>query len=364
MNAETKKLENDFTLNIMLEAPGHFYWKDREEYIRGANNTQAVFLGFKSGRDLIGKTDFDFFPKEIAEKIVEIDRRVMDTEEEYQIEETVPDCKGQEYIFFSRKLPLYEPHTKKVIGVIGTSLDITKQKQAERAKSAFIMNMAHDIRTPFCGIVGFAQLQEQGTLKTFDEVKEYGRIIHESGNQLLEILNSVIVALDKNDIDQVKKDKIDLYGFAREMQALIKPNISLNNLEFELKLDNDIGEIVTDKIRLKQVLANLLSNAVKFTPNGKITLSFEWMYLNHKRDRLRISVSDTGIGIDKTDHEKIFNKFEKIKPSYDSSNFTGCGMGLYLVKQLVEKLNGKINLTSSLGNGSIFQVEIPFIYKC
>lgn len=358
---ETKKLENDFSLNLMLEAPGHFYWKDTEGYIRGANNTQAVFLGCKSGRDLIGKTDFDFFPKEIAEKIVEIDRKVMDTGEEYQIEETVPDCKGQNYIFFSRKLPLYEPHTKKVIGVIGTSLDITKQKQAERAKNAFIMNMAHDIRTPFCGIIGFAQLQEQGTLKTPDEVKEYGKIIHESGNQLLEILDFVIVALDKNDIEHIRKNKIDLYGFAREMQALIKPNVSLNNLEFELKVDEGIGEIVTDKIRLKQILANILSNAVKFTPKGKITLSFEWIYLNHKRDRLRINVSDTGIGIDKSNHERIFNKFEKIKPSYESSTFTGCGMGLYLVKQLIEKLNGKINLASRLGNGSTFQVEIPFI---
>ncbi len=248
-----------------------------------------------------------------------------------------------------------------MIGIIGTSLDITKQKQAEQAKSEFIMNMAHDIRTPFCGIVGFAQIQKQGALKTPDEVKEYGRIIHESGNQLLEILDSVIVALDKNDISDIRKDKIDLYAFAKEMEALIKPNVYLKNLEFELKVDNDIGKIVTDKIRLKQILANLLSNAVKFTPKGKVILSFEWTYLNNKRDKLRIKVSDTGIGIDKINHEKIFDKFEKIKPSYESSTYTGCGIGLYLVKQLLDHLEGTISLESELTKGSTFTIEIPLL---
>ncbi|WP_010599007.1 sensor histidine kinase [Rickettsiella massiliensis] len=265
---------------------------------------------------------------------------------------TEEEFKGKYYL--SMKQPIME--NNQCVGIVIISFDISEKKQAELAKSAFVMNMAHDLRTPFSAIVGLAQCQAVYGSKTPQEVKDNGTMIYQSGNQLLEILDSVVVALGKNNIDDIKKDKIDLYKFAQEMQELIKPNIVLSNLEFELKVGKDIGEIVTDKIRLKQILANLLSNAVNFTPEGKITLSFELI----KQDKLKITVSDTGIGICEDDHERVFEKYEKIKPSYKSSTFTGVGMGLYLVKQLIEQLNGKISLTSSLGNGSIFQVEIPF----
>lgn len=265
---------------------------------------------------------------------------------------TEEEFDGKHYL--SMKKPVME--NNQCVGIVIISFDITEKKQAERAKSAFVMNMAHDIRTPFSGIVGLAQCQAMYGLKTPEDVKDYGTMIYQSGNQLLEILDSVIVALDKNNIEDIKKENINLYEFAQEMEELITPSISIKNLEFELNVDKNIGEIVTDKIRLKQILANLLSNAVKFTPKGKVTLSFE-----RTTDNLKIEVSDTGIGIDESNQERIFGKYEKIKPSYESSTFTGVGMGLYLSKQLVEKLGGKISLTSSLGNGSTFQVEIPSI---
>ncbi|WP_218814576.1 PAS domain-containing sensor histidine kinase [Rickettsiella endosymbiont of Dermanyssus gallinae] len=263
----------EYFINILEKAPGHFYWKNKEGIYQGSNDAQAIFLGYKSARDLIGKTDFDLPWKEQASLLRKIDNQVMETREEYSVEETVFNSKGESFIFFSRKMPLYDPQTKKVIGVIGTSLDITKQKQAEQAKSAFVMNMAHDIRTPFSAIVGLAQCQAMYGLKTPEEVKDNGKMIYQSGNQLLEILDSVIIALEKNDINDIKRDKIDLYEFAQEMEELIKPSISINNLGFELNADKNIGKIVTDQIRLKQILANLLSNSVKFTPKGKIILS-------------------------------------------------------------------------------------------
>lgn len=275
-------------------------------------------------------------------------KRVVDKKEEEIVEE---EYNGN--YFVTCRYPIIKSDGS-VEYIIGISLNITKIKQAEQAKSAFVMNMAHDIRTPFSAIVGLAQWQAMYGLKTPEEVKDNGTMIYQSGNQLLEILDSVIIALEKNNIDVVKKDKIDLYEFAQEMEELIKPSISINGLEFELQVDKNIGEIVSDKLRLKQILANLLSNAVKFTPKGKVILSFE-----RTTGKLKIEVSDTGIGIDKNNHDRIFKQYEKIKPSYKSSEFTGVGMGLYLVKQLVEKLNGKISLKSSLGNGSTFQVEVP-----
>ncbi|BBB14725.1 putative sensory box sensor histidine kinase/response regulator [Candidatus Rickettsiella viridis] len=267
---------------------------------------------------------------------------------------TEEEFKGKYYL--SLKQPIIE--NNQCVGIVIISFDVTEKKQgeiAERAKQIFSMNMAHDIRTPFSAIVGFAQLQAMGVLKTPEEVQNYGKMVSDSGTQVLEILNAGLCALDKNEIDVIKKDKIDLYKFAIEMQALITPSIYMERLDFELNVDKNIGEIVTDKIRLKQILTNLLSNAVKFTPKGKgkVTLSFE------KTDKLKITVSDTGIGISEEDHARIFDKFVKIKPSYESPVFTGSGMGLYLTKKYVEELNGKINLISSFGEGSTFQLEIP-----
>lgn len=338
-----QSLHADLPVNIFVaDYAGHLVWVNTR-MLKAIKETQKSYFG--KHLSTWGEEKWDAC------------QRVIESRCEEGLEEEGPDNR---YYFTNRK-PIWRRDRSSIVGIIGVSLDITAQKQAERTKKAFIMNMAHDIRIPFCGIVGFAQLQEQGILKTFDEVREYGRIIHESGNQLLEILNAVIVALDKNDIGDIKKNKLDLYAFAQELQALIKPNIVLNDLEFELKVDNDIGEMVTDKIRLKQILANLLSNALKFTPQGKITLSFAWAYLNNKKEKLIIKVSDTGIGIDKSHHERIFDKFEKIKPSYESSTFTGCGIGLYLVKKLLKDLKGTISLESELGKGSTFQVEIPLL---
>lgn len=270
-------------------------------------------------------------------------------------ERTVIEEQFNKRYYLSIKQPLYD--NAHCLGILIVSHDITKEKQAEIAKQEFIMNMAHDLRTPFSGIVGLAQLQEMGTLKTPEDVKDYGKLIYESGNQLLEILNAVIVALDKNRINVIKAENVDLYKFSIEIQALIMPAIYLNKLDFVLDVDPAIGEIFTDKIRLKQILTSLLSNAVKFTLEGKIILSFE------KTDKLKIKVSDTGIGIHKDHHKRIFEKFTKLKPSYKSSTFTGCGMGLYLVKQLLDELKGTITLESELGKGSTFQIEIPLPKK-
>lgn len=200
--------------------------------------------------------------------------------------------------------------------------------------------MAHDLRTPFTGVIGLARLQEIRTLKTLEDAKDYGKMIYEAGNQLLAILNAVIIGLEKNRLYVINLENVDLYKFSMEIKALIMPAIYVNKLNFVLEVEPAIGEIMTDKIRLKQIVMSLLSNAVKFTKKGNIILSFK------KTNKLKIKVSDTGIGIHKNNHKRIFEKFTKLKPSFKSSTFTGCGMGLYLVKQLLGELKGTITLKS------------------
>ncbi|WP_143549553.1 PAS domain-containing protein, partial [Rickettsiella grylli] len=146
-------------LNILAKAPGHIYWKDNKGIYQGSNDAQAIFLGYKTGKDLIGKTDFDLPWKKQAIYLKKIDEHVLETQKEYSIEEEVTSYDGKKAFFLSRKIPLYEPNTQKVIGIIGISLDITASKQAELAKQQFMMNMAHDLRTPLAGIIGIASIQ-------------------------------------------------------------------------------------------------------------------------------------------------------------------------------------------------------------
>lgn len=355
---EKNKKNYDLFMNIMLEAPGHFYWKDREGICRGANNAQAISLGYKSGKELIGKTDFDFYPKEQAEAIRKIDNQVMKTKKEYSIEEIVSNYKGVKTIFLSRKIPLYEPNTKKVIGIIGISLDITASKQAELAKQQFIMNMAHDLRTPLAGIIGLANIQaDQGTNA---QERQYGLWILTAGEQLLELLNAVLKVIDTEQMtDSIKAEPIHLTQLAKELQALMQPSIEAKKLVFELKLDTHLPTVISDQIKLKRLLLNLLSNAVKFTKEGKVSLEMDLLSIEENQAKIEIRVTDTGIGIEKDKINKIFERFYRAHPSYEAE-YMGYGVGLYLVKKTIELLDGEIKVFSEERKGSCFTLEFIF----
>jgi two-component system, OmpR family, aerobic respiration control sensor histidine kinase ArcB len=358
MRNENNKSDCDLFMNIILEAPGHIYWKDAEGIVGGANNAQAISLGYKSGKDLIGKTDFDFYPKEQAEAIRKIDNQVMKTQKEYCIEEIVSNYAGEKTIFLSRKIPLYEPNTKKVIGIIGISLDITASKQAELAKQQFIMNMAHDLRTPLSGIIGIAGIQaDQGTSP---QDKEYGLWILNASRQLLELLNAVleVIAMEHME-DTINEDPIDLSRLVKELKELIQPAIIAKDLKLECISDSSLPPIISDYIQLKRILLNLLSNAIKFTNKGKISLEVNLLDIKNKLAKIEICVSDTGIGIAKDEFDKIFDRFYRAHPSYQAE-YKGYGIGLFLVKKSVELLGGEISVSSEERKGSCFTLVFNF----
>ncbi|HEY2567200.1 MAG TPA: ATP-binding protein [Candidatus Aquirickettsiella sp.] len=345
-------------MNIIFEAPGHLYWKDTKGICRGANNTQAISLGCKSGKELIGKTAFDFYPKEQAEAIHKIDMEVMKTKKEYCIEEIVNNREGKKTIFLSRKIPLYDPNTKEVIGIIGTSIDITESKQAELAKQQFIMNMAHDLRTPLSGIIGLSNIQSKEGTHAVD--RQHGQWIEDAGEQLLELLNSVLeVTAAEYQIESIAKDTILFQQFADELRALMLPAIVAKELDFKVKLDVHLPIIITDRIKLKRLVLNLLANAIKFTKKGKISLEIKLLSIEKNKAKVEIFVTDTGIGIAEDKLDKIFDRFYRAHPSYEAQ-YTGYGIGLFLVKKTVELLDGKIKVSSQEGKGSCFALEFIF----
>lgn len=259
-------------------------------------------------------------------------------------------------VYLSIKQPLIE--NNECIGILIINFDITDRKQAEIAKQECLQNMAHDLMTPLAGIIGLASLQaEQGANA---EEQQTGRWIVDAGEQLLELLNSVIkITTADQYIDSVNQDRIDLVQLVEELQLLLRPALQSKSLNLQLKLDGALPVIISDRVKLKQILLNLLSNATKFTKQGTISLEVKQLAIENAQVKLEMRVMDTGIGIATENLAKIFDRFYR---AHSSSQvvYKGYGVGLFLVKTAVELLGGEINVTSEEGVGSCFILRFNF----
>lgn len=248
-----------------------------------------------------------------------------------------------------------------------TSL-IEAEKQSERARleaekaavsrADFLARMSHEIRTPLNGILGVSQLLKQSVES--EEQRSQVDVLRNSGEHLLEVLNDV---LDFSKIEQGKLE-LDLQEF--EFVDLAKPigNIfqtlcTTKGIDFDLRSDIDDKQILlSDQTRIRQIVLNLVSNAVKFTHKGRINVDICWSSEQHKY--LNIQVTDTGIGIAEARLENMFEPFVQAEPTI-TREYGGSGLGLTIVKNLVDMLNGQIAVESQLGVGTRFTVNIPVV---
>lgn len=242
-----------------------------------------------------------------------------------------------------------------------SQLELAKNsaEKANRAKSDFLSSMSHEIRTPLNAIVGLSQ----DILLYKDEVpasvREDADDIVNASNTLLEIVGNIL------DINKIESDKMEIverpYNFTKEIRDLVRvttTRIGDKPIDFNMNMAVDIPhELIGDKTHVKGVINNLLTNAIKYTDQGKIDLNIKCV---NKDDtcNLIISVIDTGKGIKAEDINKLFTKFERLDIEKNSTT-EGTGLGLAITKQLVEMMNGKINVQSTYGEGSIFVVQLP-----
>lgn len=228
-------------------------------------------------------------------------------------------------------------------------------KEADRLKSEFLANMSHELRTPLNSIIGFSEvLSDAGNLDKRE--KKYISNIYTSGRHLLEIINEI---LDFSKIEAGRMttnfDEFSVKEIFDEAVSVMSHAILKKKLSLSIDIDKDVLSIVSDRTKVKQIIYNLLTNAVKFTPEeGSISVSA----VRTASDHIQISVKDTGIGIDKKDHDKIFRPFEQVDGSL-SRNYEGTGLGLALTKRLVEFLGGRIWFESESGKGSTFYFILP-----
>ena len=228
-----------------------------------------------------------------------------------------------------------------------------KAEDASVAKSAFLANMSHELRTPFQGLLGMLQLLDSQAL-TASQHRQL-RVARESGGHLLDILNDVLDAarLEAGTL-RLQEDAVSPRALAADVQALMTPPAQAKGLTLDAQVDPALpAHVLLDGTRVRQVLFNLLSNAIKFTERGSVGMA-----LGERDGRLCIAVTDTGVGMNAATQSRLFQRFSQGDDS-TSRRHGGAGLGLEISRSLAHLMGGEIEVQSTLGHGSRFELQLP-----
>ncbi|MEE9210968.1 MAG: HAMP domain-containing sensor histidine kinase, partial [Kiloniellales bacterium] len=229
---------------------------------------------------------------------------------------------------------------------------------ANRSKSEFLANMSHELRTPLNAVIGFSEMMQRETFGPLgdDQYKQYAKDIFDSGTHLLSLISDI---LDLSKIEagelELKEEAVDVAQAVGACRRIIEGRTKEAGLTLATRLSGNLPKLFADERAVKQIVLNLLSNAIKFTPaGGRVTV-----HAGVDEDGCFVlSVSDTGIGIGPDDIPKVLTPFSQVDGSATRGQ-EGSGLGLPLVKSLVESHGGTIELESELGDGTIATVRFP-----
>jgi signal transduction histidine kinase/CheY-like chemotaxis protein len=253
---------------------------------------------------------------------------------------------------------LFEENNNQKIELVNAKI---KAEESDRLKSSFLANLSHEIRTPMNAINGFTELILNTQISENEKV-EYLNIIEKSGRNLVSIIDDLI-EMSKIDSNQIIPNfaAVNLESCVSELYETVKITINKNKkIQFILIKSSTPLEfnIITDDIKLKQIIINLLTNAIKFTEEGFVTFGYD---VDVEKELIHFTVKDTGLGIDEENHKNIFDRFKRVDSDI-SIKVGGLGLGLAITKAYVELLGGTISLTSKVGVGSTFYFSIPLQY--
>jgi signal transduction histidine kinase/CheY-like chemotaxis protein len=253
---------------------------------------------------------------------------------------------------------LFEDHRKNRF-----QLEKAKEKaeESDKLKSTFLANLSHEIRTPMNAIIGFSELLLNENLSE-DFKNKYLKIINNSGKSLVSIIEDLI-EMSKIDAKLITPNYkgIDIEKCIYELYNSLKVTIPDDKrIEFYIIKNSDslYHDVLTDEVKLKQIIVNLLTNAIKFTDNGHVAFGYT---IKNIKKQIVFVVEDTGIGISNSDLKVVFDRFRRVEDDY-SMSLSGLGLGLSISKAYVEMLGGKISVKSEYGKGSVFKFTIPLNY--
>jgi PAS domain S-box-containing protein len=369
--AEALSEERRLMGTLIDNMPDYIYVKDAGSQFVVANRAVAELMGAKNPEDLLGKTDFDYFPRELATAFFSDEQAIIQSGQPLvNQEERAVDAQGNAKWTSTSKVP-WRDKSGQVIGIMGIGRDITGRRSVEealkqakeaaeaasRAKSDFLATMSHEIRTPMNGIIGMTELVLDTELNS--EQREHLGLVRLSAESLLSIINDIL------DFSKIEAGKLDLElipfdlheGLGETMKAL-SFRAHQKGLELIYEIQPDVPEaLMGDPGRIRQILVNLVGNAIKFTETGEVLVSVGSESNADGGAMLHFLVRDTGIGVPHEKQQTVFEAFSQADGSM-TRKYGGTGLGLSISKKLIELMGGRIWLESEPNQGSTFHFLI------
>jgi PAS domain S-box-containing protein len=362
-NLEQYVRKGSFYKSVVDDGSDIIFIVDFEGKILYHNNAVRKTLGYRA-KSLVGKQFFDFVLPESRDEFLkgfkQIQRKAYSQKIEFQFL-----CKDRSYRFLEFNA-INLKNQENLNGLILDCRDITQRKEdaaelirLQKAKEQFLANISHEIRTPINGIAGLANLLHQNLQS--DDLSAYLNAIQHSAENLKVIINDIL------DLSAIESGKLKLEKIGFNLHDLLPPLINTFSYQAKEKkiilkheIDAKLNTILLgDPVRLNQILINLIGNAVKFTNNGSITVKCSADLIQRNVCWVRLEVVDTGVGIAQEKLNTIFESFSQADASV-TRRYGGTGLGLTIVRQLVELQNGKITVESTEHKGSIFRVIMPY----
>lgn len=355
--------------NIINNARDEIYVKDLKGRYLLFNKASEQFAGVPE-KEVIGRDDTFIFPEPEAKQFMESDRKVFESGEPIEMEGIVTQKDGTQRIIHTIKCPMFDDNGQ-MTGLFGISRDVTertlmeqslleaknKAEESDRLKTAFLQNISHEIRTPLNAIVGFTGLLDDPTL-TLDKSKRYIDIIAQSSDQLTSIISDIIsISTIESGLEKLSLYEVDLDEMIQNLYEQYILHAQDQQLEFTVDKPKELlsNRILTDGIKLYQILQNIIGNAFKYTEKGYVRFGY---YVNDSK--LEFYVEDSGVGIPAQAQKDIFKRFYRVESDHTIKR-KGTGLGLSIAKAYVEILGGTLDVTSTVGKGSRFLVSIPYI---
>ncbi len=358
--------------SLVETLPVCLFRKDREGRFTFANRPfcREVHLSLA---EIVGKTDRDLYPSEMAEKYVNDDLRVIETGELFEtVEEHIGNDGDNTYVSVL-KVPLRDSN-REVIGMQGIFWDVTPRIRAEQelrrakeaaeaasqAKSEFLANMSHEIRTPMNAVIGMTELLLDTPLNA--EQRDYLETVKKSADNLLSIINDIL------DFSKIEAGKLELEYSSFDLRDDLGDTLNTlalrahqKGLELACHIAPEVPEtVVGDPVRLRQILINLVGNAIKFTERGEVVVDVRLEATEKPGEgQLHFSVRDTGIGIPAEKQAMIFEAFAQADGS-TTRRYGGTGLGLAIALRLVQRMGGRLWVESASGLGSTFHFTARF----